>query len=534
MNKNSVLNHIIPGAIFAALVLLFSLSLAISRTAPVIHSLEPARVSPGDLLVVNGRNFGISRGKVFLDNNTLTTSFVESWSDNMIKLRVPPLNSSGLISIETSGGRSDGALFVLSDRVPDLAAGAFLPGKPFLSGINNSSFHPGDLVILKGDKMGSRKKGSRILVSIAAEAAADLLDVPEEENFTEVPEDHIYSWQNDGLSFFLPQEAESGPVYLHTASGFSNPVSIEVLQPEGLTLSDSRKLHISQEIIISHIAALPGNALALRVPQPQNRMGQEIKSFTPEEGYLLLEELESAETLTLKNEYDLELSSIRYDLSQSDIPREYNNISMLEDWLEDSPSLPASDFRRTALAVVKREKHPLRKASLLFDYVIWKLQPELENPETEAAMWLKTKRTDSLGYASLYVSLCRSVDIPSRVVSGVWYSDDSEIGISHHWAEIYLPECGWFPVDTAASDSLLEIASGTADNDEDSTGFPGGFGFLDASYISFSRGEQLYPPLTDTGRTNSRASYSRQNTYAEWIGNLESCSINWKDIGIMP
>jgi Transglutaminase-like superfamily/IPT/TIG domain len=525
MNKNVILYHIIPGALFAALILLFSLSVVISKTAPVILSLEPARVSPGDAMVVKGRNFGISRGKVFLDRTPLTASFVESWSENMIKLRVPPINSSGLISIETGGGRSDGALFVLSDRVPDLAAGAFLPGKPFLSGINNSSFKPGDLVILKGDKMGSRKKDSRILVSIAEEAAADLLDVPVEEHFLAVPEDHIYSWQNDGLSFFLPQEAESGPVYLHTASGFSNPVNIEVMQPEGLDVSGSHKIHISQEIEISHIAALPGNSLALWVPVPENRMGQELLSPAAEEGHLLLEELKSADTLILKNEYELIISSVSYELNQSDIPREYNNLSMLEPWLKDTETIPASDFRKTALTVVKREKHPLKKASLLFDYVLWKLNPDLENPEKEVGMWLKSKKTDSLGYASLYVSLCRSVGVPARVVSGVWYSAEAEKGVSHHWAELYLPDCGWFPVDTAAADSLLEFAGGGADT--------GGFGHLDASYISFSRGEQIYSPLTDSNRISSHASYSRQTAYAEWMGNLESCSINWKDIAIM-
>lgn len=525
MNKNVILYHIIPGALFAALLLLFSLSVVISKTAPVVLSLEPARVSPGDLMVVNGRNFGVIRGKVFLDRTPLTASFVESWSENMIKLRVPPINSSGLISIETGGGRSDGALFVLSDRVPNLAAGAFLPGKPFLSGINNSSFKPGDLVILKGDKMGSRKKGSRILVSISEEAATDRLDIPEEKHFSAVPEDHIYSWQNDGISFFLPQEAESGPVYLHTASGFSNPVSIEVMQPEGLEVSGSQKFHISQEIEISHIAALPGNTLALWVPVPENRIGQDLLSPQVAGGPLLLKELKSGDSLILKNEYDLMLSAVSYDLNQSDIPREYNNLSMLEPWLKDTETIPATDFRRTALAVVKRETHPLKKASLLFDYVLWKLNPDLENPEREVGQWLKSKNTDSLGYASLYVSLCRSVGIPARVVSGVWYSAEKGKSVPHHWAEVYLPDCGWFPVDTAAADSLLEFAGGGADT--------GGFGTLDSSYISFSRGEQIHSPLTDSNRKSSQASYSRQTAYAEWMGNLESCSINWKDIDIM-
>ncbi|MDC7235926.1 MAG: transglutaminase domain-containing protein [Spirochaetales bacterium] len=530
MKKNIILYHIIPGALFAALVLLFSVSMAISRTTPVIHSLEPSQVSPGDLMVLSGRNFGINRGKVYLDNRVLTASFIESWSESMIKLRVPPIKASGLISVETGGGRSDGALFVLSERVPDLAAGAFLPGKPYLSGINKSRFYPGDLVILKGDKMGYRKKNSRILVSTALNPPGNLLDVPDEQNYTAVPEDHIYSWQDDGVSFFLPQEAREGAVYIQTASGFSNPVSIDVIRSGTYSLSDTRVLSLSQEILLSRIGALPGNSLVLYVPEPSDRMEQTLLSRPDSTGIVVLEELESGESFSIRNEYDVELSAVRYEINQSDIPYEYSNKFMLESWTASTESLPASDLRRTALAVIKRETHPYKKASLLFDYVVWKMIPELENPERDPLNWLSSRTTDALGYASLFVTLCRSVDLPARVVSGLWYDDESERSVVHHWAEVYLPRFGWFPVDTAASDRVLEAAAGIEERETP----PGGFGTLDNGYIAFSRGEGIYPLQTDRGRTGSSAPYSRQNVYAEWIGNLESCSINWKDIDIMP
>ena len=528
MKKNILLFHIIPGALFAVLILLFSVSLTISRTRPVIYSLEPARVSPGDSMVINGRNFGISRskGRVYLDNFPLTAQFVESWNDEQIKLRVPPVKSSGLVSVETSGGRSRGSLFVLSDRVPALAAGAFLPGKPFLSQINSSSFRPGELIILKGDKMGLRKKNSRILVSISGEAPDGVLDSPDESNYMTVPEEYIYSWQNDGVSFFLPQNARSGPVYLFTPSGYSNPVSIEVIQPEGLTHGEPVGRKIRQDIEISHIAALPGNGLVLNIPRPVNRPGQ-ILLEGEEKSLLVLKNLSSGDDLSLEYEYGLESRSVNYSLSQSSIPRSYTNGLLVERWTADSPGIPASDFRRTALAVINREAHPFRIASLLYDYVLWRLSPDLENPETDPSLWLTTRRADSLGYASLFTALCRSVDVPARVVSGVWAPPGAETAVSHHWAEVYLSDVGWIPVDTAAGDGLLDYLL------EEGSTSPGGFGQLDSGYISFSRGEIDYPDVMNRVRTGSRASYSRQNTYAEWLGNLDSCSINWKDIAIM-
>ncbi len=528
MKKNIVLFHIIPGALFAVLILLFSISLTISRTRPVIESLEPTRVSPGDLMIINGRNFGVTRskGRVYLDNFPLTAQFVESWNDEQIKLRVPPVKSSGLVSVETGGGRSEGSLFVLSDRVPALASGAFLPGKPFLSEINSSSFKPGDLIVLKGDKMGMRKKSSRILVSISGETPEGLLDSPDESHFLTVPYEYIYSWQNDGVSFFLPQGARSGPVYLHTPSGYSNPVSIEVIQPEGLELGDPRTLQIRQDINISHLAALPGSALALNIPRPVNRNGQSL-STEAEKNPFFLGDLKSGEKVNLSYDYDLETRSVSYSLNRASIPREYRNRNILEKWTADSDGIPASDFRRTALAVINRETHPYTIASLLYDYVLWRLSPDLEDPETDPSLWLTTRRADSLGYASLFTALCRSVDVPTRVVSGVWTDRRGSTAVTHHWAEVFLPEVGWFPVDTAAGDGLLDYL---LDEDDES---PGGFGTLDDGYISFSRGEIEYPAIMNEIRSGSTASYSRQNTYAEWLGNLESCSINWKDIAII-
>ena len=90
MKKKTILYKILPPSLYAGLVLLLSLSLMITRTRPVIFSLEPIMASPGDSIVLTGRNFGNIKAKVYIDNILLTTTFLESWSDNSIKLRVPP------------------------------------------------------------------------------------------------------------------------------------------------------------------------------------------------------------------------------------------------------------------------------------------------------------------------------------------------------------------------------------------------------------------------------------------------------------
>ncbi len=531
MRKDFFLYHILPGALFAGLVLLFIISMAMSRIQPQILSVEPSRVSPGDLMVLKGRNFGIVRGKskVYLDQTPLTASLIESWTDDQLKVRVPPVNRSGLISVETSGGRSRGALFVLSDRVPDLASGAFLPGKPFLSGINGSSFSPGELIVLEGDKMGMRKKNSTVLVSLSGLAPEGILDQPDEDHFFPVSDDHILSWEDDRLSFFLPEETRSGPVYVKTPSGYSNPIAIEVIRNAEQLGEDSRRVTLRQEITLSRIAAFPGNSLALWIPEPVDRSGQTLLSRSRNWSRpLVLEELESLESRTLSNDYDLELRSVAYDLEGTDLPRSYENLSMLENWLAEDDDLSVSSLSRTAGAVVKRESRPYQKGKLIYDYIQWKLSFDPEYGEKDMSLWIRDRKSSSDGYALLFVSLCRAVDLPARVVRGVWLPPGAKEAVPHSWAEIYLPSFGWFPVDGAAADGALDSLLG-----EETSEKPGAWGRLDAGYVAFSRGREKNRSLYDSGRSESSAPYARQNHFAEFTGNLDSCSISWKNIAII-
>jgi transglutaminase-like putative cysteine protease len=54
-------------------------------------------------------------------------------------------------------------------------------------------------------------------------------------------------------------------------------------------------------------------------------------------------------------------------------------------------------------------------------------------------------------YATLMIDALRHIGIAARFVSGYLYSPDESAldggGATHAWVQIYLPDCGWFPVD---------------------------------------------------------------------------------------
>lgn len=489
-------------------------------------------------MVISGQNFGMTRSKskVWLNKSPLSSSAVEFWSDSTIKIRIPPLSGSGLIYVETSGGRSRGTLYILSERLPDRSTGAFIPGKPYLSRINNSRFKPGELVILSGDKLGQRQKNSTILVNLSGKAPESVLDSPDESQYFTVPAENFSNWTDSSISFYLPEEARSGPVYVRTQAGYSNSVEIEV-EPSGYIEKRSRRvLNISQSVKIDRVGALPGNSLVLWVPSPSPRPGQNVLKTESSLDPLRLDhnlqvyqltELASGHEYSLDLNYKLSLSQLEYIIDKEDVPDHYDNLEMMEPFLRDEKDIFATYFKRTSMAVYKREKNPYAKASLLYDYVLWKMHPDSGNPEIDHTKWLTSRKTDSFGYASFFTSLCRGAGIPARIVSGVWISADIADVVTHYWSEIYLPGSGWFPVDTAAADGALSAyLAEEADP-------PGSWGSLDNGYLAFSRGLQRGFVFTEESKRIDFRSYSQQNIFEEWIGNLESCSIQWGNIAVI-
>ena len=69
-------------------------------------------------------------------------------------------------------------------------------------------------------------------------------------------------------------------------------------------------------------------------------------------------------------------------------------------------------------------------------------------------------------YATLMIDALRHLGIAARFVSGYLYSPaDSALdggGATHAWVQVYLPDCGWFPVDPTnnliGGNDLIRIA----------------------------------------------------------------------------
>jgi transglutaminase-like putative cysteine protease len=112
------------------------------------------------------------------------------------------------------------------------------------------------------------------------------------------------------------------------------------------------------------------------------------------------------------------------------------------------------DIHATALRVIGGETNPYMAAKKLYDYVIdhitYSLPPATLWPYGDpASIYVHTNRIGDCGCQSMYfTALCRSIGIPARTTGGKQMLNHGTYA-DHFWAEFYLPNYGWVPVDTS-------------------------------------------------------------------------------------
>jgi transglutaminase-like putative cysteine protease len=183
--------------------------------------------------------------------------------------------------------------------------------------------------------------------------------------------------------------------------------------------------------------------------------------------------------------------------------------------------------RTTVNAIIGREQNPYIKAKMLYNWIIGNInitETPYNSGNIEAA--IDEKRADSYTTALLYTAMARSAAIPCIPVAGVLIDGNGQT-IRHYWAEFWIDDFGWIPVDPAmgAGTIVSQVRK------EDATNYY--FGNLDNQRITFSRGEVVLSQMESRGRTVSHTqSYSLQNLWEEASGGIDSYTSLWGDITI--
>ncbi len=165
--------------------------------------------------------------------------------------------------------------------------------------------------------------------------------------------------------------------------------------------------------------------------------------------------------------------------------------------LGSTPYLPVGDrFATIANDVIanKQAKSELEKARALYDYVIDEVRYAKQGiyGTGDANYACDSKSGNCTEFHSLFISLARSANIPSRFAVGAAIpSERDEGGVDgyHCWAEFYA-EGKWWPVDISEANKYSALATYY-------------FGHHPANRIEFTRGRELSPdPLPQSGPIN--------------------------------
>ena len=112
--------------------------------------------------------------------------------------------------------------------------------------------------------------------------------------------------------------------------------------------------------------------------------------------------------------------------------------------------LEVDKVRPIALGVIEGKPRDLDKARALYDHMARHCKYNIDGAVDAADVVLAGKPASCSELAYTFVALCRSVEIPARVVSGYVRRDGGSARVdwlTHRWAEFFADGLGWVPVD---------------------------------------------------------------------------------------
>ena len=168
-----------------------------------------------------------------------------------------------------------------------------------------------------------------------------------------------------------------------------------------------------------------------------------------------------------------------------------------EKWIETD-----EDITLRAREIVGYETNPYHQARSIFDWMIENLEFVPGGTENRGASGTLIGRKGDCGqYSFLFAAMCRSLGIPARAVTNIWFD-----GGRHRYAEFHVDPYGWIPVDIAAAQALVPGRSLFDETDRKAfrllrgikSDDPGWlFGNLYSSHLTLTVGNNIVVPAED-------------------------------------
>lgn len=528
----------------AALILVVAALFAISTMAaspPRLHEAAPRVTAPGRVLTLHGRFFGAERGTgaVTFSGRQPRTGAYRSWSDERIVVVVPASFESGLVRVVTRAGASDGLLLTYRGDLPKPVAGERPPGgPPVVTSVSPAAAAVGEPVTIDGAGFGAAATGAAVRFTAAAGGAAAPGPVVET---SDVDLDHL-RWSDRRIVVRVPAGARSGAVSVRTATGVSAARDFQVRTEVGtIRYRDPRGYAVTYAVTVDRVSAAGGNDLYLWIPAvpatPAQRHDAEPAAnarpvLRDPAGVELfrLHDLAAGGSRAVRLRYRLRRYAIETGIEPANVRPYRTGDRFYVRFTGGDALVPSGDpLPAVAERAVRGYVNPLWRARMIFQYVVARLRPAAQGgapaafdgaePMEVVLAAIDRRHAAPYEYAVTFSAVARAAGIPARPVAGYLIGEGGRAE-PHYWAEFYLQDLGWVPVDPAAADgaALLPAAGG-------SDSF---FGNLDSRRIVLAKGV-ADPPAIARGRRVRRAPVTGlQTAHEDAVGALNGYRARWE------
>ena len=521
-----------------------------TKLVPEITSVVPPVGSPGDLVVINGENFGSVRDMSYVEiaGSKLTASSYISWSNNCIKIVLPANVQDGLLVVGTKEMRSKPALFANEVEIPVPVPAVQQVTKPVITMLSSDKLSVGELLVISGNNFGDSKNQSKVLFTMDCNnkiSAADYKNVALlTENMIPASEDDFdyVSWSNTEISVRVPDGASSGLVIVDTGREKSDPKELVVKTEAGRKEYLNKKIYLVEYTAdIADVVTNDISTITLRCPVPFSSPAQpqvEITDVVPEPILVnyqnnLIHQITRSRNNTpksvFKQNFVLPVFEVRANVNVTKIGN-YKNTekNLLSGALKSDTLIPCDDksVKELCEKIIGKEKNPWSKAKFIYDYMCenFSVLSKVRKGDSDPLDLIKKGNGDAYDFAVICTALLRAAEIPAYTDSGILVNQDLQTQ-THWWCEFYIDKVGWIPCDPALG-AGLEYKQWTDSDVVDAKNFY--FGNMDSHHIMFSRGwSQLKPFSADSKIVQQPRSFALQSIWEEASKDTAKYSSYW-------
>lgn len=187
-------------------------------TAPIITSISPTTFGVGDIITINGINFGDYPNNSSVSFNDKKAIIVTSWNNEQITCEVP-------------AGTTNGKLFVtVNSQKSNLIDYSIYP-LPMITSISLKTFQAGDEITINGSNFGANRNAGIV-------------------TFNTINATEISSWSDNQIVCKVPVGTASGKLSVTVNSQKSNEVTFYIVVPPVVSSLSLTFFQIGDEITI--------------------------------------------------------------------------------------------------------------------------------------------------------------------------------------------------------------------------------------------------------------------------------------------